>query len=134
MVHQTIVVIFFVGPRGIGKSVMMQTFCLVVGQLLPDVASIYIDASIHHKSPLRHSLVQLLNDRAQGTLPDLSIDFEIGPILSRAEELKCVLALFIDEAHVHIRMILIGLIFWHVLLVFALLFFLAAVTTRWFFV
>ena len=91
---------YFVGPRGIGKSVMMQTCCLVVGQLLPDVASIYIDASILHKSPLRHSLVHLMNDRAQGNFPDLSIDSPIVTILSRAEKLNCAIALFVDEAHV----------------------------------
>jgi hypothetical protein len=91
---------YFVGPRGIGKSVMMQTCCLVVGQLLPNVASIYIDASVLHKSPLRHSLVHLMNDRGQGKFPDLSIDSSIVTILSRVEMLNCAIALFVDEAHV----------------------------------
>jgi hypothetical protein len=80
---------------------MMQACCLVVvSQLLPDVASIYIDASVVHKSPLRYRLINLMNDRVQGTFSQLSIDSSIVTILSRAVELSWAIALFFDEAHV----------------------------------
>jgi hypothetical protein len=93
---------YFVGPRGIGKSVMMQTCCLVVGQLLPEIATIYIDASVYHNRSLRFSLVHLLNERltSSSVFEKLSLDSEIGDILARSAELKCTLAIFIDEAHV----------------------------------
>jgi hypothetical protein len=89
---------YFVGPRGIGKSVMMQTCCLVVGQLLPDTVSMYLDASVEHQFPFRHSLIHLLNERSRDN--SLDINSPIRIVLSRAAELKCSLSIFIDEAHV----------------------------------
>jgi hypothetical protein len=90
---------FFVGSRGIGKSVMMQTCCLVVGQLLPQAATIYLDASVHRNDPLRLSLIHLLNERSGGgPYPVLPLDVRIEIVLARAAQLNCSLVLFIDEA------------------------------------
>jgi hypothetical protein len=90
---------YFVGPRGIGKSVMMQTCCLIVGQLLPQAATIYLDASVHQKDPLRLSFIHLLNERSSGgPYPDLPLDVRIEIVLARAAQLNCSLVIFIDEA------------------------------------
>ncbi len=94
---------YFVGPRGVGKSTMLKTCCLIVGQLLPNLASIYIDASKESSHHFREYLVTMLNDKAillGKPHEELSSEADINEILCFAAKLNCSLALFVDEAHI----------------------------------
>jgi hypothetical protein len=91
---------YFVGPRGIGKSVLLQTCCLVSSQLLPNFAAVYIDGAIHRAHPLRLHIAHAVNNRTSDPeLAPLTDESDINDILRRATGIKCALGLFIDEAH-----------------------------------
>eukprot|EP00981_Chlorochromonas_danica_P008887 scaffold2334_cov160-Ochromonas_danica.AAC.2 len=88
---------FFIGPRGVGKSALLQTTTLVTGQLLPKFISMYADSdTLSDTGDIRKLLIYMINS----FFPDKIIpeDTHINVVLAIVEASRISLGIFLDEA------------------------------------
>lgn len=89
---------YLVGPRGVGKSNLLRTCCLLSGVLLPNFAAAYVEyTSVSPMLPVADVAAMAVRERGVADSPVLG--------MSMAEVRACAMAadvaigLFVDEAH-----------------------------------
>eukprot|EP01125_Pyxidicula_operculata_P004703 TRINITY_DN1760_c0_g1_i7.p1 TRINITY_DN1760_c0_g1~~TRINITY_DN1760_c0_g1_i7.p1 ORF type:complete len:207 (+),score=28.14 TRINITY_DN1760_c0_g1_i7:342-962(+) len=91
---------YYVGPKGIGKSTLFKTCCLISSILLPNFAPVFVDYSSNTSKEL--PIHQILKDALQPHLCDNSVNniVDVASALREARRKRITLAVFLDESDV----------------------------------
>lgn len=88
---------YFVGPRGVGKSMMMQSCCVASSQMLPNFVSLYLCAKSVKPHDLKYYLAELINEHVDDD-SQLPTDSSIQHVLAKALKSNISIGIFLDEA------------------------------------
>lgn len=88
---------YFVGPRGVGKSMMMQSCCVASSQMLPNFVSLYLCAKSVKPYDLKYYLAELINEHVDDS-SQLPTDSSIQHVLAKALKSNISIGIFLDEA------------------------------------
>lgn len=88
---------YFVGPKGVGKSKMLQSCCVASSQMLPNFVSLYLCAKSVKPHDLKYYLTELINEHVDSS-SQLSTDSSIHHVLAKARKCNISIGIFLDEA------------------------------------
>jgi hypothetical protein len=87
---------YLIGPRGVGKTNLMRTCCLLSGLLIPNFAAVYADCVSVGEETKIEDLAAFALDEHDVVLSDCNI--EKVRALARMKDLS--IGIFLDEAHI----------------------------------